>query len=237
MNYRELKRQVYEANMALKIDGLVVLTWGNASGVDRNTGVFAIKPSGVSYDALHPNQIVVVSLADGAIVEGELSPSSDTPTHLVLYREFPDVGGVVHTHSPYATSWAQAALPIPCLGTTHADHFYGDIPITRQLTATEIETAYEENTGVAIAEYFIASGRNAMQTPGALFPFHGPFSWGKDPIDAAKNALVLEEVAKMAFFTFNVKADAASAPKELVDKHFLRKHGPDAYYGQRGRKG
>ena len=209
-----------------------MLTWGNASGIDRDSGIVAIKPSGVSYEKLRPEDLVLLSLDSGEVVEGELNPSSDTATHLVLYRSFPRIGGVVHTHSTCATSWAQASTPIPCYGTTHADHFYGEIPVTRELTPREIEEAYEEHTGRVIVECFEALGTDPLHLPGVLLPYHGPFTWGRTPAEAATNAIVLEEVARMALQTRTIAPRTSPAPREIVDKHFLRKHGPEAYYGQ-----
>lgn len=225
----ELKRQVYEANMELPRRGLITYTWGNVSGIDRERGLFVIKPSGVDYDALKPEDMVVMDL-EGNKVEGGYNPSSDTPTHLELYRAFPEVGGIVHTHSPWATSWAQAGRGIPCYGTTHADYFYGEIPCARSLTRQEIEGAYEQNTGFVIMETF--RGKDPMHVPGVLCANHGPFTWGKDAAEAVHNAVVLEEVAKMAYRTEHLRCDVQAAPQVLQDKHFMRKHGPNAYYGQ-----
>ncbi len=224
-----LKQQVYEANMELPKRGLITYTWGNVSGIDREAGLFVIKPSGVDYDDLKPEDMVVMDL-DGNKVEGDLKPSSDTATHLELYKAFPEIGGVVHTHSPEATSWAQAGRAIPCYGTTHADYFYGEIPCARCLTTEEIEDDYETNTGKVIIETF--TGRNPMYVPGVLCSNHGPFTWGKDAAEAVHNAVVLEEVAKMALKTELIKADVKSAPQNIQDKHFYRKHGENAYYGQ-----
>nr|WP_300305269.1 L-ribulose-5-phosphate 4-epimerase [uncultured Anaerostipes sp.] len=224
----ELKQQVYEANMELPAKGLVTYTWGNVSGIDREKGLFVIKPSGVDYEKLTPDMLVVLDL-DGNKVEGDLNPSSDTPTHIELYKAFPEIGGVVHTHSPWATSWAQAGRPIPCYGTTHADYFFGDIPCARSLTAEEIAGEYEKNTGLVIAETFEET--NAMYVPGVLCTNHGPFAWGKDAAEAVHNAVVMEEVAKMAYRTEHLKDEITEAPQELQDKHFFRKHGENAYYG------
>ncbi|MCL5269101.1 MAG: L-ribulose-5-phosphate 4-epimerase [bacterium] len=232
MAYEQLKEDVWRANMGLVEAGLVVLTWGNASGVDRKAGVMAIKPSGVDYEDMHPEDMVVLSLATGELLEGDLRPSSDTPTHLVLYREFPVIGGVTHTHSNYATSFAQAGLEIPCLGTTHADHFYGAVPLTRQLTREEIQKDYELNTGRLIVEYYQQKGLDIMDKPGVLVPYHGPFTWGADPEAALHNAIVLEEVARMVFQTRLINPQVKEIPRVLLDKHFKRKHGPGAYYGQ-----
>ena len=228
---KKLKRWVYEANMDLPRYGLVTFTWGNVSGIDRERGLFAIKPSGVAYDDLTPDDMVVCDL-EGNVVEGHLRPSSDTPTHAVLYQAFPEVGGIVHTHSTWAVAWAQAGRAIPCYGTTHADYFYGEIPCMRGLTDDEITSAYERNTGVVIAEGFRDIDTRAV--PGTLVRNHGPFAWGSDPADAVYHAVVLEEVAKMATLTELVSHDpqASLAPQYLQDKHYLRKHGPNAYYGQ-----
>ncbi len=228
---QELKEQVYEANMMLPKYGLVTFTWGNVSGIDRDTGLFVIKPSGVDYDLLSPDDMVVVDL-DGNKVEGRYNPSSDTPTHTVLYNRFPKIGGIVHTHSPWATSWAQAGRSIPCYGTTHADYFYGDIPCVRCLTAAEIEEGYEHNTGILIADDFRSSGRDYEAVPGVLLHNHGPFTWGKDAMEAVHNAVVLEEVAKMAARCEQINPQAWPAPQEVQDKHYYRKHGEGAYYGQ-----
>lgn len=225
----ELKRQVYRANMELPERGLVTYTWGNVSGIDRESGLFVIKPSGVDYDSLSPDDMVVMSL-DGKKVEGELNPSSDTATHLELYKAFQEIGGVVHTHSSMATAWAQAGRELPCYGTTHADYFYGTIPCTRNLTEEEIEEGYEKNTGLVIIETF--KGRNPVYVPGVLCKNHGPFTWGKDAAEAVHNAVVLEEVAKMNLYTEMLNPRAGVAPQYMQDKHFMRKHGPNAYYGQ-----
>ena len=224
-----LKKKVYDANMELPKRSLITYTWGNVSGIDREAGLFVIKPSGVDYDVLKPEDMVVMNLA-GERVEGDYNPSSDTATHLELYKAFPEVGGIVHTHSPWATSWAQAGRSIPCYGTTHADYFYGEIPCSRGLTVEEIEEAYEKNTGLVIIETF--QGKNPMYVPGVILENHGPFTWGKDADEAVHNAVVLEEVAKMAYQTEQLKPEVKPAPQELQDKHFLRKHGENAYYGQ-----
>jgi L-ribulose-5-phosphate 4-epimerase len=227
----ELKERAYEANMDLPRHGLVVFTWGNASELDRERGLFAIKPSGVGYDELRPEDMVVCDL-DGRVVEGELSPSSDTPTHAALYRAWGDrVGGVVHTHSAAAVAWAQAGRSIPCYGTTQADYFYGEVPCMRGLTQQEVEGDYELNTGRVILEGF--EGRDPMAQPGCLVRNHGPFAWGADAAGAAYHAVVLEEVARMARDTEALSPHAGPAPQYLLDKHYRRKHGPDAYYGQR----
>ncbi len=226
-----LKQQIYEANMELPRRGLVTYTWGNVSGIDREKGLFVIKPSGVDYEKMRPEDMVVMDL-EGNQVEGSLRPSSDTPTHLELYKAFPEIGGIVHTHSTYATAWAQAGRGIPCYGTTHADYFYGEIPCARNLTAEEIEEGYEKNTGLVIAETF--KGRNPRYVPGVLCKNHGPFTWGKDGAEAVHNAVVLEEIARMNLLTemLNPGGDNTT-PQCMQDKHFLRKHGPNAYYGQR----
>lgn len=225
----ELKRLVYEANMELPARGLITYTWGNVSGIDREKSLFVIKPSGVDYENLHPEDMVVMDL-NGNKVEGELKPSSDTPTHLELYKAFPEIGGVVHTHSPWAASWAQAGRSIPCYGTTHADYFYGEIPCARNLTPEEIETGYETNTGKVIIKTF--TEKNPSYVPGVLCANHGPFTWGKDAKEAVHNAVVLEEVAKMACRTEMLRPGVQEAPQVIRDKHFMRKHGPNAYYGQ-----
>lgn len=225
----QLKQQVYLANMELPKRNLVTFTWGNVSGIDRESGLFVIKPSGVEYDVLRPEDMVVMSL-DGKKVEGEMNPSSDTETHLELYLAFAEVGGIVHTHSPYATSWAQAGRGLPCYGSTHADYFYGEIPCARTLTAEEIEAGYEKYTGHVIIETF--AGKNPEYVPGVLCKTHGPFSWGRDADAAVHNAVVLEEVAKMALMTELLNPQAGTTPQWMQDKHFSRKHGPNAYYGQ-----
>ncbi len=229
---KKLKHIVYEANMELPRRGLVTYTWGNVSGIDRERGLVVIKPSGVRYEDLTPESLVVLDL-DGKVMEGELNPSSDTKTHLELYRAFPALGGIVHTHSPYAVAWAQAGRDIPCYGTTHADYFYGPIPCARHLTAEEVETDYERSTGQIIVETFTGRGIDPMHTPGVVCRSHGPFAWGKDAAEAVYHAAVLEEVAKMALLTRAVDSAAEPAPQHVQDKHFLRKHGPNAYYGQK----
>lgn len=228
----ELKQKVFEANMLLPEYGLVTFTWGNVSGIDREKGLFVIKPSGVEYETMTAEDMVVMDL-EGNRVEGRYRPSSDTPTHLELYKAFPDIGGIVHTHSSYATSWAQAGRDIPCYGTTHADYMYGSIPCARCLTKEEIEEAYEENTGHLIVELFKATGRDPMAVPAVLCKNHGPFAWGKDAKEAVHNAVVLEEVAKMAYRTELISPKVQPAPQELQDKHYYRKHGANAYYGQK----
>ncbi|QHT64083.1 L-ribulose-5-phosphate 4-epimerase [Paenibacillus lycopersici] len=226
---KRLKQEVLEANLDLPKYGLVTFTWGNVSGIDRERGLVVIKPSGVPYEKLKLDDLVVVDL-DGNKVEGELKPSSDAPTHLVLYKAFAGIGGIVHTHSPWATSWAQAGRPIPALGTTHADYFYGEIPVTRAMTRAEIENGYEHETGNVIVERF--KGLDPSRIPGVLVNSHAPFNWGKDPHEAVHNAVVLEEVAKMALHTFALNPGAGPMDQALLDKHFLRKHGAGAYYGQ-----
>ncbi len=226
----ELKEKVYRANMSLVEHGLVIFTWGNVSGIDREKGLVVIKPSGVSYDTMKASDMVVVSLADGTVVEGDLRPSSDTPTHLALYRAFPEIGGVVHTHSTYATAWAQAGIDLPNIGTTHADYFHNDIPCTRDMNAAEVGGDYELETGNVIVERFI--GMNPIHTPGVLVKNHGPFSWGKTPEEAVHNAVVMEQVAKMAFVAYQVNPALTMNPL-LVEKHFSRKHGPNDFYGQK----
>ena len=227
----ELKKKVYEANMDLPKYGLVTFTWGNVSAIDRESGLFVIKPSGVDYDKLSPEDMVVMDL-NGNKVEGKYKPSSDTATHLELYKAFPEIGGVVHTHSSYATSWAQAGRGIPCYGTTHADYMYGEIPCLRCLTAEEIEDAYEENTGHLIVNEFKRMNKDPMAVPAVLCKNHGPFAWGKDAHEAVHNAVVLEEVAKMAYRAETINPRIQPAPQELQDKHYYRKHGANAYYGQ-----
>ena len=227
----ELKQRVYEANMLLPKYGLVTFTWGNVSEIDRETGYFVIKPSGVDYETMTADDMVVMDL-DGNRIEGRYKPSSDTATHIELYKKYPEIGGVVHTHSPEATSWAQAGRSIPLYGTTHADYFYGDIPCARSLTQEEIEGAYEQNTGFVIIETFENASLNPMHTPAVLCKNHGPFSWGKDAHEAVHNAVVLEEVAKMATKTEMINSQASKAPEYLKNKHFNRKHGANAYYGQ-----
>ncbi len=226
-----LKRQVCAANLKLVAEGLVIQTWGNASGIDRARGLVVIKPSGVSYDSLKPVDLAVVSLKTGKVVEGRLRPSSDTPTHLVLYRAFPGIGGVVHTHSLYATAWAQARKGIPSYGTTQADYWYGDVPCTRLLTAKEVKTDYEANTGRVIVETF--EKLDPMQHPAVLVASHGPFTWGKDVYDAVHNAEVLEFVARLASETLWLNPKTKPIQSVLLNKHFLRKHGPKAHYGQK----
>lgn len=229
--YEELKEKVLRANLLLPKYGLVTFTWGNVSEIDRENGVIAIKPSGVDYEKMSRDDIVLLDL-EGKVIEGKLRPSSDAPTHVVLYREFPEIGGVVHTHSTNATSWAQAGLGIPCYGTTHADYFYGEIPCARALTKEEIGGEYEKNTGLVIVETFRERGKDPVAVPGVLCKNHGPFSWGKDSMEAVHNAVVLEEVARMAVLTRQIKADVEEADQSIQDKHYFRKHGKNAYYGQ-----
>lgn len=225
----KLKQEVLEANLQLPEHGLVVFTWGNVSAYDEESGLVVIKPSGVDYDGMTADDMVVVDL-DGKVVEGHLRPSSDTPTHVYLYSKFPGVHGIVHTHSTWATAWAQSGLSLPCYGTTHADYFYGDIPAARCLTEAEVEEAYERNTGVVIEEAF--KGRDPLATPGVLCRNHGPFAWGKDAAEAVHNAVVLEQCAKMAVLARMINPELKEAPGYLMDKHYFRKHGKNAYYGQ-----
>lgn len=225
----DLKQEVYKANMELPKRGLITYTWGNVSGIDREKGLIVIKPSGVEYEVLRPEDLVVLDL-EGNQIEGKYKPSSDTPTHLELYKAFPEIGGVVHTHSPWATTWAQAGKSIPAYGTTHADYFYGEIPCARRLTPKEIQRDYEKNTGLVIIETF--KERNPLEVPGVLCSNHGPFTWGKNAEEAVHNAVVLEEVAKMAFNARQLESHLEAMPQVLMDKHFLRKHGSNAYYGQ-----
>lgn len=225
----ELKEKVFRANLNLVRHGLVIFTWGNVSGIDRERGLVVIKPSGVDYDAMKASDMVVVDLATGEVVEGDLRPSSDTPTHLAIYRAWPEAGGVVHTHSTYATAWAQAGLDIPNIGTTHADYFHRDIPCTPDMTREEVQGDYELETGHVIVRRF--DGMNPMHTPGVLVKNHGPFTWGTTPHDAVHNAVVLEQVAKMAYIAETLNPSLTMNPL-LVEKHYLRKHGPNAYYGQ-----
>lgn len=226
-----LKKQVYEANMALPEHKLVVFTWGNVSGIDRDTNYIVIKPSGVEYSALSPEKMVVVDF-DGKVVEGDLKPSSDTATHIELYKQFKDIGGVVHTHSPWAVSFAQAGTDIPAAGTTHADYFYGDIPCTRRMKQNEIETDYEKQTGTVIVNTFKNRAIDPIQIPGVLVNDHGPFTWGTDPLKAVHNSVVLEEVAQMTYHGLMLSSQSSRMDQMLLDKHYLRKHGKDAYYGQ-----
>jgi L-ribulose-5-phosphate 4-epimerase len=231
----QLKQEVWAANLDLVKAGLVVLTWGNASAVDRERGIVAIKPSGVSYDSLQPSDIVLVSLETGKPLHGEtMRPSSDTPTHVYLYQHFPAIGGIAHTHSRQATSWAQACREIPCYGTTHADTFHGPVPLVRTLTTDEIDEAYELNTGVAIVEHFETRHISPVHTPGVILSHHAPFAWGSTVAKAVEHAVILEEVAGLALRTEQINAVAKTAPQNIADKHFERKHGAGAYYGQPG---
>jgi L-ribulose-5-phosphate 4-epimerase len=229
----KLKADVCQANLDLVSEGLVIQTWGNVSGIDRERSLVVIKPSGVSYDGMKPEHMVVVSLKTGEVVEGDLKPSSDTPTHLVLYRAFKGIGGIVHTHSLYATAWAQARRRIPSYGTTQADYWYGDVPCTRLLTPQEIKTDYEANTGHVIVERFWKL--DPTQHPAVLVASHGPFTWGGDAHDAVHNAVVLEFIARLASETLRINSRTKPMQPMLLNKHFLRKHGPGAYYGQKGR--
>ena len=226
----DLKEKVFQANLELVRQGLVIYTWGNVSGIDRESGLVVIKPSGVGYDDMKASDMVVVSLETGEVVEGDLNPSSDTPTHLVLYRAFPNIGGVVHTHSTYATAWAQAGMDIPNIGTTHSDYFHKDIPCTAAMTPGQIEGQYELETGNVIVERF--EGINPDHTPGVLVRNHGPFSWGKTPADAVYNSKVLEQCAHMAYISFTLNPQTGMNPG-LIEKHYNRKHGPVDYYGQK----
>lgn len=227
----ELKKEVFEANLDLPRHGLVKYTWGNVSAYDKETGYFVIKPSGVSYDELTAEDMVVVDL-DNIVIEGTMNPSSDTPTHAVLYKAFPEIGGVVHTHSTWATIWAQSGLDVPAMGTTHADTFYGSVPCARYLTEEEINHAYEHETGNVIVETFRDRNIEPIEIPGVLLHGHGPFTWGKDAQSAVMNAVVLEEVCKMNLFTRTLNSYASELPQTVLDKHYLRKHGVNAYYGQ-----
>lgn len=227
----KLKEIVCKANLELPKYGLVTFTWGNVSAVDKETGLVVIKPSGVEYDTMKPEDMVVVDL-DGKVVEGQYKPSSDTPTHVALYKAFPSIGGIVHTHSRWATTFAQSKIGIPALGTTHGDYFYGEIPCTRLMTPEEISGEYEKETGNVIIETLRLKGIDPSQVPAALVASHGPFAWGKDAMEAVHNAVVLEEVAFMAFHCLQLNKDTEPMQQELLDKHYLRKHGANAYYGQ-----
>ena len=226
----KLKEQVFQANLLLPKHGLITFTWGNVSGIDREQGLVVIKPSGVSYDVMKADDMVVVDLKTGVVVEGKLKPSTDTPTHIELYKAFPNIGGVVHTHSRWATTFAQAGRGIIALGTTHGDYFYGEIPCTRKMTVAEIQGEYEKETGTVIKETF--QGKDADTIPAVLVYGHGPFTWGKDPMDAVHNAVALDEVAYINFHTLLLEPHIPSMQQELLDKHYLRKHGANAYYGQ-----
>jgi L-ribulose-5-phosphate 4-epimerase len=232
-DFSTLRRLAFDANIELSRSGLALFTWGNASQIDRTRGVVAIKPSGVPYDVMKPQDLPIVDL-DGRVVDGSFKPSSDLATHLELFRAFPEIGGVVHTHSTHATAWAQSGVDLPAEGTTHADYFYGPVPCSRALTDAEIADAYERNTGLVIVETMKARVANALETPAALVNGHGPFTWGRDVAEAVHNAVVLEECARMAMLSRMV-APPRALPQTLLDKHFLRKHGPGAYYGQKGR--
>ncbi|MBN2279604.1 MAG: L-ribulose-5-phosphate 4-epimerase AraD [Candidatus Marinimicrobia bacterium] len=228
--FQDLKERVCRANLDLKIHGLVILSWGNVSEIDRKSGVIAIKPSGISYDDFRPDDVVLVDL-DGKVIDGQLNPSSDTPTHLELYKNFPEIGGVCHTHSPYATMWAQAKMEIPCLGTTHGDHFFGRVPVTRELREEEILNNYERNTGKVIVERL--TNLKTLENPAVLVACHGPFTWGETAKAAVIHALILEEVAKIALGTWALNPGSEDISKTLLNKHFLRKHGKNATYGQK----
>lgn len=227
----ELKKEVFEENLELVEKKLVIYTWGNVSGIDRESKIFAIKPSGVDYDIMKVDDMVLIDL-EGKKIEGKYKPSSDTATHIELYKAFPEIGAIVHTHSSYATSWAQARKDIPAFGTTHADYFYGDIPCARALTKEEIENDYEKNTGLVIIETLKERNINPMDIPGIIIASHGPFAWGKDSRQAVYNAVVLEELSKMAYRTIQINPNIKSVEKYLLDKHYFRKHGKNAYYGQ-----
>jgi L-ribulose-5-phosphate 4-epimerase len=231
MLLEQLRKEVCEANRDLEHHKLVLMTWGNVSGIDRKEGLIVIKPSGVPYSRLTPENMVVMDM-EGKTLEKSMRPSSDAPTHLALYTAFQQVGGITHTHSTHATMFAQACRPIPCLGTTHADHFYGEIPVTRTLRKREIEEGYEKNTGLLIVEVF--NRRDPIQMPAVLVAHHGPFTWGKTPLDSVENSVALEEVARMAMGTLQLTPQQPPLPAMILDKHFLRKHGPRAYYGQKG---
>ena len=228
----KLKEEVYKANMELPAKGLVLFTWGNVSAIDREKGLVVIKPSGVDYDKMKAEDMVVVDL-DGKVVEGELNPSSDTPTHVELYKKFPNIGGIVHTHSTNATIWAQSGRDIPAYGTTHADYFYGPIPCTRKMTPEEIKGEYEKETGTVIIETFEKRNIDPKFVPAVVVHSHGPFTWGKNAAEAVYNSVVLEELSRMAIYTEQINKDIKPMQQELLDKHFLRKHGENAYYGQK----
>jgi L-ribulose-5-phosphate 4-epimerase len=232
MSHEALRVAAVEQNQRIERAGLVVLSFGNVSVADPSEGIFAIKPSGVGYADLLPDDIVLISIEDGRIVHGDKRPSSDTPTHLILYRAYSELGGIVHTHSPYATSWAQARRPIPCFGTTHADHFYGPVPVTRPLSDEEIGSEYEANTGRVIIGHFKGADLDPLHVPAVLVASHGPFAWGRSGAEAVDNAIALEAVAGMALHTLALAPDRGPVEDPLLDRHFLRKHGPSAYYGQ-----
>ena len=227
----DLKEHVLKANLMLQSEGLVRLTWGNVSGIDRDSGLFVVKPSGVAYEDLTADAMVVVDL-DGAVVEGGMRPSSDTPTHRILYREFTEIGGITHTHSVHATMFSQAGVELPCQGTTHADHFYGTVPVVRELTPDEVADDYETNTGHAIVECFHERGIKPMEMPACFQKFHAPFTWGKTAVDSVKNSVALEVCAEMAMGTWQLNAEQSGLPEHLLNKHYQRKHGAGAYYGQ-----
>lgn len=231
---RDLKLAVLEANRRLPESGLVQLTWGNVSGIDRDRGLVVIKPSGIPYASLRLEDLPVLELESGRVVEGTRRPSSDAPTHLVLYRAFPEAGGICHTHSPHATAWSQAGIPLPCFGTTHADHFFGEVPVCRPLTPEETGEAYEEHTGHAIVETFRAAGIDPALVPAVLQQYHAPFTWGPTPEAALDNSIALEMCAQMAAISLRLNPSLAPLPQHLLGKHHRRKHGPDAYYGQKG---
>lgn len=230
-----LKEEVFQANLELPERGLIKYTWGNVSAFDRESGYFVIKPSGISYKEMKASDMVVVDL-ENRVVEGELNPSSDTPTHAVLYKKFPEIGGIVHTHSTWATIWAQAGLDVPVMGTTHADTFFGAVPCVRVLTQEEIDIGYEHETGNVIVDTFLDRGISPIDVPGVLLQGHGPFTWGKNAADAVMNAVVLDEVCKMNYFTRQLNSYAEELPRRILDKHYLRKHGKNAYYGQGNKK-
>lgn len=227
----KLREDVYKANLLLPKYNLITFTWGNVSGIDREKGLIVIKPSGVEYDDLSPENMVVVNL-DGEVIEGDLNPSSDTDTHIELYKKFPDIGGIVHTHSPWAVSFAQAGLDILAAGTTHGDYFYGSIPVTREMKKDEIQVDYEKQTGSVIIETFDERGIDPNQVPGVLVNDHGPFTWGATPGEAVHNSVVLEQIAEMNYHTMQLNSKDIQMSQSLLDKHYLRKHGKDAYYGQ-----
>lgn len=227
----ELKQEVLQANLMLENEGLVRLTWGNVSGIDRDKALFVIKPSGIPYAKLEAEHMVVVDL-EGNVAEGELNPSSDTPTHRILYQQFTEIGGITHTHSVYATMFSQAGVPLPCQGTTHADHFFGEVPVVRELTPIEVDEDYETNTGHAIVEHFRKNQINPMEMPACFQKFHAPFTWGKNAIDSVKNSVALEVCAQMGLGTWQLNAKQQGIPEHILKKHYLRKHGPGAYYGQ-----
>ncbi len=232
MNYKELQEKVFEANIALGNTDLVVMTWGNVSGISEDRSVMAIKPSGMSYAEMRPQHMVLVDIETAEVIEGDIRPSSDTLTHIHLYKAFEKVNAIAHTHSVAAVSWAQAYRPIPAFGTTHADTFYGPVPVTRPLSAEEVNTAYELNTGIVIADHFRNAGIDPTAVPAVLVASHGPFTWGGTPMKAVENSIVLEEVAKMALNTIMIERTTEEVPDYLLDKHYFRKHGPGAYYGQ-----